>query len=91
MSQLCSRVELQGALGLHARRAALVVAAAAGFAADITVSMSGRRANAKSLISLLTLGASQGVELVVMAEGHDAHEALRAVERLLITDTDRWN
>ena len=91
MPAICRTFELRSALGLHARPAALIAKAAAGFAADITVALDTRRANAKSILALLTLGAAPGAELRVTVEGSDAPEAIRAMERLLATDLDaRW-
>lgn len=84
----CMTCELKGALGLHARPAALIARAARGFAADITVALESRRADAKSVLALLTLGAPHGAELRVTAEGRDAPEALHALERLLASDLD---
>ena len=42
-----------------------------------------RRVEAKSIIDLLTLGASQGTELILEAEGHDAQEAVDALAKLV--------
>jgi phosphotransferase system HPr (HPr) family protein len=88
MPELRRTLELKGALGLHLRRAALVARAVTPLAADITVALDGRRANAKSVLSLLTLGAAPGVELLVTAEGRDAHQALHRVEQLLASEQD---
>jgi phosphotransferase system HPr (HPr) family protein len=44
-----------------------------------------RRVEAGSVIDLLTLGAVQGTELVLEAEGHDAQEAVEALAKLVET------
>jgi len=62
-------------VALHARPAGALVRAAAAFAADVFVSANGRRANAKSILDILSLGAEGGVELVIDASGVDAAEA----------------
>ena len=49
--------------------------AAAGFASEIFLSANGRRANAKSILDILSLGAEGGVELVIDASGDDAAAA----------------
>lgn len=49
--------------------------AASTFAADVFVSVNGRRANAKSILDILSLGAEGGVEIVIDASGDDAVEA----------------
>ena len=71
------------ATGLHARPATLFVQAASEFGSDITVTHGEREANAKSIMSVLTLGASQGAVITVRAEGEDAEEALAALGRLV--------
>jgi phosphotransferase system HPr (HPr) family protein len=62
-------------VALHARPAGTLVRAASAFAADVFVSANGRRANAKSILDILALGAEGGVELVIDASGDDAAEA----------------
>lgn len=69
--------------GLHARPATLFVKTASQFDADIRASYQGREANAKSSLQVLTLGAGQGAEIVVRAEGEDADEALEALSKLV--------
>ena len=80
-----TRVTVRNALGLHARPAALLVRTAAGFDAAVTVAdaTNGRGpVSARSLNGVATLGARQGDELLVVAEGPEAQEALAAIRRL---------
>ena len=65
--------------GLHARAAAKLVAVAERFSACINVSRHGQSVPACSIMGLMMLGAGQGSEVVVDAEGWDAKEALEAV------------
>lgn len=74
---------IQHPTGLHARPAALFVQTAGRFKAAITVEANGRQANAKSLLALLGLGAGQGTEVRIRAEGDDAAEALEALRALV--------
>jgi phosphotransferase system HPr (HPr) family protein len=67
-------------VGLHARPAALFVKEAGRFESDIRVRYHDRTVNAKSILEVLKLGAEQGAELLVVAEGSDAVEALDALE-----------
>jgi phosphocarrier protein HPr len=69
------RVRLPDSVALHARPAGALVRAASTFAADVFVSANGRRANAKSILDILSLGAEGGVEIVIDASGDDAVEA----------------
>jgi len=63
---------LPESVALHARPAGALVRAAAGFGAEVFVSANGRRANAKSILDVLSLGAEGGAELVIAASGEDA-------------------
>lgn len=70
-------------VGLHARPASIFVQTAVKFSSDIEVTHGETTANAKSILSILTLGAHQGAELVISAEGADADDALKALEELV--------
>lgn len=66
--------------GLHARPATELVALAKGFAAVVRISYNGKVADAKSLISLLGLGAGHGATVHLTADGTDAQQALTALQ-----------
>jgi phosphotransferase system HPr (HPr) family protein len=71
-------------LGLHARAAAKVVRVAREF--DSTMELrridNGVSADAKSILSVLMLAASQGTELHASADGVDEAAALNAIDKL---------
>lgn len=72
--------------GLHARPAAEFVKKAASFPCQITVrNVTDDRppVNAKSILSVLTLGVNQGYEIEVVAKGENAEEALAAIADLV--------
>ena len=69
------RATLPAEVALHARPAGAFVRAAAQFPADIAVAANGKRANAKSILEILALGALGGTELVIAASGDRAAEA----------------
>jgi phosphocarrier protein FPr/phosphocarrier protein len=73
--------------GLHARPAAQVAKTAQAFGSEITLSAGGRRANAKSPVSLMTLGANEGDVISIEAQGGDAEAAADAVMRSLASNT----
>ncbi|MDY7075669.1 MAG: HPr family phosphocarrier protein [Chloroflexota bacterium] len=77
---------IQHKVGLHARPAALFVQTAKQFHCDIRVTHDEREANAKSILNVLTLGASHGAVITVCAEGEDAEQALVALETLVEDD-----
>jgi len=70
-------------IGLHARPAAEFVRAAAGFTADVRVTLGDRTADAKSLLEVLQLQAGSGATIVVTADGEDADAALVALAEVL--------
>jgi len=70
-------------VGLHARPAALLVQTANQFDCDIRVTHGDREANARSILNVLTLGAEQGAEITIRAQGADADQALATLETLV--------
>ena len=69
-------------LGLHARPAALFVAEAGAFHSDILVFKADKQANAKSINQVAMLGARQGDEIRIVANGEDAADAFAAFRDL---------
>jgi phosphocarrier protein len=76
-------VRITNSRGLHARAAAKMVAVAERFSACINVSRHGQTVPACSIMGLMMLGAGQGSEIVIEAEGWDAKEAMEAVAGLV--------
>lgn len=79
-------VVVNAAVGLHARPAANLVQTAMGFKAAVFVEKAGRKVNAKSLLSVLSLGVKAGETVAVHADGIDEAEALAAIEQLAATN-----
>ena len=77
------RLMLVNPQGLHARPAAQIATAVGGMSADVAVESGGRRADASSSLELMTLGAGQGVEILVSAVGADAAQAVAAVREMV--------
>ena len=75
-------VEVKNRLGLHLRAASALAQTAAKFASKVMIGPGKDLVNAKSMTSLMMLGAAQGSKLKVRAEGTDAKEALKAVQEL---------
>ena len=69
--------------GLHARPAAEFVKEAKSYSSDIKVIKDGKEANAKSSLSLMSLGAAQGDELIIRSEGEDEDAAADALAKLI--------
>lgn len=72
-------------LGLHARAAAKIVRLSNQFKSELILQRcdNGRRGDAKSLLSILALAATQGTALVLTASGEDEDLAIRQVIHLI--------
>ncbi len=83
-------LQVTGRLGLHARAAANLVRVAGRFQSTLTIyRLDGNvEADAKSILSILTLAASRGTKLRIVAHGIDEQEALDAVVGLFSRDFD---
>lgn len=76
------RLVVRNPSGIHARPGAVFVRTAGRFQSDITitnVSKSKGPANAKSILSVMPLGASMGSEIEVSAVGADEAAAIDAI------------
>ncbi len=74
---------IRNKVGLHARPAALFVRTAGKFKSKVSAVKDGREVNAKSILSVLTLGAEQGAVVTIRAEGEDEAEAVEALKELV--------
>jgi len=69
--------------GLHMRPAYLFAETAAKFECQIEIVKDDLRIDGKSVLSILTLGASKGTRLELNATGPDASEAIVALSQLM--------
>ena len=78
------KAKVVNAHGIHARPSHAIVSAAVDFEASVELRCDGRVADARSILSVMTLGATQGTEVEVHAQGPQAEAAAdRMVEILL--------
>jgi len=73
------QVTLPENVDLHARPAANFVRTAMRFSANVSVAVGEREVDAKSLLSILALGAKRGTSLRLRASGEDAAAAIAAL------------
>ncbi|CUX96241.1 Phosphocarrier protein HPr [Candidatus Gullanella endobia] len=69
--------------GLHTRPAAQFVKEAKGFHSEITIISNGKKANAKSLFKLQTLGLIKNTVITISAEGDDEEKAVEYLAKLI--------
>jgi phosphotransferase system HPr (HPr) family protein len=79
---------LPDGVDLHARPAAHFVRTALGFRSKVVVAAGEREADAKSLLSVLALGAKAGTTLRLRADGDDGPVAVEALGRCVAGLTD---
>ncbi|GAB3591406.1 HPr family phosphocarrier protein [Angustibacter peucedani] len=83
------RVTIGSSVGLHARPAATFARAAAETGVAVTIATADKGPlPAGSLLSVMTLGAEHGTEVVLAAEGDGADAALDQLATLLESDLD---
>lgn len=70
-------------LGIHARPAGLLVKAAAGFKSAITLDNGVKKADAKRIMAVMSMGIKQGNEITVTVDGEDEDAAAAAIEAFL--------
>lgn len=70
-------------MGLHARPAAALVKACAGYKCAITVGFGEAKVDARRLMAVMRLGAKNGAELTITCEGEDEEAAAAGLRAFL--------
>ncbi|MEA2508522.1 MAG: phosphocarrier protein HPr [Actinomycetota bacterium] len=82
MSQSCER-SLILPVDLHARPAGAFSQAAARFESSVSISSGDKEVDARSVLMVMSLGATAGTEVIVKADGSDAEGAVNALAEML--------
>ena len=82
------QVTIASKVGLHARPAAAVVKAANELPTVVTIAKDDRAVDARSMLSILSLGAEHGDTVQVSAEGPEAAAAVATMVALLASNLD---
>jgi len=69
--------------GLHARPAAQFVQKAASFSSKVKISGNNKVADAKSILSVMSMGLVYGTAITIAAEGEDEKECIEALTALV--------
>ncbi len=72
---------------LHARPAGALALAAAQFSSAVSLTVGASRADAKSVLGVMGLGATSGQHITVSADGPDAEKAVAKIAALLAAAT----
>jgi phosphocarrier protein len=70
-------------LGVHARAAAKFVHLATRYQSRVRVARDTREMDGKSIMGILLLAAARGSTITISADGHDEHDAVRALVALV--------
>ena len=76
-------VTVENQVGLHARPATFFIQKANEFKSSVWVERDDRRANAKSLLGVLSLGIVGGTTIKVIADGADEQAAVDGLVKLI--------
>lgn len=76
-------VKITNPTGLHAKAAALFVQTAGKFTSKIWVVKDEKMVDAKSIMGLMSLTVSKGMEIFIEAEGEDEHLAVKRLVELI--------
>lgn len=86
--KLSREIMVVNANGIHARPAAVISSLAKKFDAKVVLHYQGQQANLSSIVSLLGLAVAGGEKVTLEAVGHDAQNALDALENLILSLKD---
>ena len=81
-------VVVQNQVGLHARPATFFIQKANEFKATIWIEKDERRVSAKSLLGVLSLGITRGLNITLIAEGPDEEQAVNQLVDLINSNFD---
>lgn len=76
--------------GLHARPSAKLAQLARSFRASISLITENGEVNAKSMLDILSLAAQKNDQLIIMAKGEDATEALTRIAEFCLDSRDYY-
>ena len=80
---ICRPITIINKLGLHARATAKLGATASDFDSKVRIRGKGRDVDAKNIMQVMMLAASQGTEVELTADGPDEQEAIDALVALI--------
>ena len=78
-----SAVTIVNKLGLHTRAAAKLVATAQRYESKIQLVRNDHTVDAKSIMGVITLGATKGTTLSLITDGYDEEQAFTAISALI--------
>ena len=80
---LITSIKIINKLGLHARASAKLTQVANQFKSDIWIEKNNKKVNAKSIMGVMMLAASQDSDITITTEGSDEQDALNSIIALI--------
>lgn len=77
------KVTLKGISGIHAKPASIIVRESSKYNSNIQIIRDGQKYNAKSIMSILSMGVAEGDNLIIQARGEDEKEAVESLAYLI--------
>ena len=77
---------IQDELGIHARPAGMLAKAVAGYKSVVTLDNGTKKADAKRLMAIMSMGVKKGHTVTVTVEGEDEDPAAAALEEFFKTN-----
>lgn len=74
--------------GLESKMATKFIQKVSGYKSNVWIEKGERKANAKSLLGLLSLGISNGMRVMLITEGEDELKAARELEEYMQLDLE---
>ncbi len=81
---ISKEVTVLNSVGLHARPATYFIQKANSYKNSLWVECGDHRANAKSLLGILSLGITKGTRINIIADGADEADALEGLSNLIL-------
>jgi len=76
-------VTISSKAGIESKMAAKLIQKASEYESNIWIQKNERKANAKSLLGLLSLGISPGDTITIITDGHDEEKAINDLEEFV--------
>lgn len=74
---------IKDSLGIHARPAGLLVAEAKKYKSSVMIEAKGKKADAKRIFAVMSLGVKCGDSITVLCEGEDAEAAIAGMKAVV--------
>lgn len=82
-------ITIKNKIGLESRCAAMFIQKASSYKCSIWIEKEDRKANAKSLLGVLSLSVGNGMKIMVTADGEDEEKAVTELDEYLNTEWDK--